>query len=147
MTNGESPVKTAFLDILDGDVDLQFLNRHNGFGVTRSFLQKKQFSDKSLLIDCIPETFSKQIVLFANSRNFRKLIASCLNFQDQSVRCNAPIFLFFIFYFFFLTQVQTPVTLCSGEWWSILVVRLAHSADLRSQLRHVSSAPSVYEHS
>ena len=41
------------------------------------------------------------------------------------------------------TQVQTPVTLCSGELWSILVVRLTHSADLRSRLRHVSSAPSV----
>ena len=27
--------------------------------------------------------------------------------------------------------------------WSILVVRLAHSADLRSRLRHVSGAPSV----
>ena len=47
------------------------------------------------------------------------------------------------FFFFFFTQVQTPVTLCSGELWSILVVRLAHSADLRSRLRHVSSAPSV----
>ena len=46
------------------------------------------------------------------------------------------------FFFFFFTQVQTPVTLCSGELWSILVVRLAHSADLRSRLRHVSSAPS-----
>ena len=48
-------------------------------------------------------------------------------------------------FFFFFTQVQTPVTLCSGELWSILVVRLAcaHSADLRSRLRHVSSAPSV----
>ena len=53
------------------------------------------------------------------------------------------IFFFFFFFFFFFTQVQTPVTLCSGEWWSILVVRLAHSADLRSRLRHVSSAPSV----
>ena len=50
---------------------------------------------------------------------------------------------FFFFFFFFFTQVQTPVTLCSGELWSILVVRLAHSADLRSRLRHVSSAPSV----
>ena len=40
------------------------------------------------------------------------------------------------FFFFFFTQVQTPVTLCSGELWSILVVRLAHSADLRSWLRH-----------
>ena len=47
------------------------------------------------------------------------------------------------FFFFFFTQVPTPVTLCSGELWSILVVRLAHSADLRSRLRHVSSAPSV----
>ena len=47
------------------------------------------------------------------------------------------------FYFLFFTQVQTPVTLCRGELWSILVVRLAHSADLRSRLRHVSSAPSV----
>ena len=43
----------------------------------------------------------------------------------------------------FFTEVQTPVTLCSGELWSILVVRLAHSADLRSRLRHVSSAPCV----
>ena len=50
---------------------------------------------------------------------------------------------FFIFFYFFFTQVQTPVTLCSGELWSILVVRLAHSGDLRSRLRHVSSAPSV----
>ena len=55
-----------------------------------------------------------------------------------------PVFSsFFFFFFFFFTQVQTPVTLCSGELWSILVVRLAHSADLRSRLRHVSSAPSV----
>ena len=49
----------------------------------------------------------------------------------------------FFFCCFFFTQVQTPVTLFSGELWSILVVRLAHSADLRSRLRHVSSAPSV----
>ena len=41
----------------------------------------------------------------------------------------------------FFLKFQTPVTLCSGELWSILVVRLAHSADLRSRLRHVSSAP------
>ena len=43
------------------------------------------------------------------------------------------------FFFFFFTQVQTPVTFCSGEsrWSMILVVRLAHSADLRSRLRHV----------
>ena len=41
---------------------------------------------------------------------------------------------------FFLLKFQTPVTLCGGELWSILVVRLAHSADLRSRLRHVSSA-------
>ena len=47
-------------------------------------------------------------------------------------------------FFFFFTQVQTPVTLCSGELWSILVrLCIAHSADLRSRLRHVSSAPSV----
>ena len=46
-------------------------------------------------------------------------------------------------FFFFFTQVQTPVTLLSGELWSILVVRQAHSADPRSWLRHVSSAPSV----
>ena len=45
-------------------------------------------------------------------------------------------------YIYIFTQVQTPVTLFSGELWSILVVRLAHSADLRSRLRHVSSAPS-----
>ena len=40
-------------------------------------------------------------------------------------------------------KVQTPVTLRAGELWSILVVRLALNADLRSQLRHVSGAPSV----
>ena len=45
-------------------------------------------------------------------------------------------------FFSFFTQVQNPVTLCSGELWSIPVVRLAHSADLRSRLRHVSSEPS-----
>ena len=49
----------------------------------------------------------------------------------------------FFFFFFFFTPVQTPVTLCSGELRSILVVRLAQSADLRSRLRHVSSAPNV----
>ena len=27
-----------------------------------------------------------------------------------------------LFFFFFFTQVQTPVTLCSGELWSILVL-------------------------
>ena len=35
---------------------------------------------------------------------------------------------------FFFTQVQTPVTLWGGELWSILVVRIAHSAYLRSAL-------------
>ena len=55
----------------------------------------------------------------------------------------SPVDSFQIFFYFFFTQVQTPVTLCSGELWSILVVRPAHSADLRSRLRHVSSAPSV----
>ena len=52
----------------------------------------------------------------------------------------------FFFFFFFFTQVQTPATLFSGEvceLWSIVVVRLAHSADLRSRLHDVSSAPSV----
>ena len=53
------------------------------------------------------------------------------------------IAVFFFFFFFKFTQIQTPVTLFGGELWSILVVRLAHSADLRSRLRHVSSAPSV----
>ena len=68
-----------------------------------------------------------------------------LNINDDFHCChdsNLQYFVLFYFLFFF-TQVQTPVTLCSGEWWSILVVRLAHSADLRSRLRHVSSAPSV----
>ena len=58
------------------------------------------------------------------------------------VRYDRPLrfTLAFFFFFFFFTEVQTPVTLCSarGELWSILVVRLAHSADLRSRLRHVS---------
>ena len=43
----------------------------------------------------------------------------------------------------FFDQIQTPVTLFSGKLWSTLVVRLAYSADLRSRLGHVSSAPSV----
>ena len=48
-----------------------------------------------------------------------------------------------IFYLFiFFTQVQTPVTLY-GELWSILVVRLAHSANLRSRFGHVSAAQGV----
>ena len=37
-------------------------------------------------------------------------------------------------FFFSFNQVQTPVTLCSSELRSILVVRLAHSADLWSWL-------------
>ena len=41
----------------------------------------------------------------------------------------------------FFLKFQTPVTPCSGELWSILVLRQEHSADLRSRLRHVSSAP------
>ena len=44
---------------------------------------------------------------------------------------------------FFLLKFQTPVTLCSGELWSILVVRVANSADQRSLPRHVSSEQSV----
>ena len=59
------------------------------------------------------------------------------------LQISGPFFITCTFSLFFCTQVQTPVTLCSGELWSILVVRLAHSADLRSRLRHVSSAPSV----
>ena len=43
-----------------------------------------------------------------------------------------------MFSYFFLFKFQTPVTLCSDELWSILVVRQAHSADLRSQLRHAT---------
>ena len=42
----------------------------------------------------------------------------------------------------FFTRVQTPVTL-NGELWSILVVRLAHSANLRSRFGHVSAARGV----
>ena len=45
--------------------------------------------------------------------------------------------------FFFLLRFQTPVTLCSDDLWTILVVRLAHSADLRSRLRRVFDAPCV----
>ena len=64
----------------------------------------------------------------------------------RRIKFSNKLFFVFIpvdFFFFFFTPVQTPGTLCSGELWSILVVRLAHSADLRSRLRHVSSAPSV----
>ena len=67
----------------------------------------------------------------------RRAVASCKQTFKKVRRIRD------FFFFFFFTQVQTPVTLCSGELWSILVVRLAHSADLRSRLRHVSNAPSV----
>ena len=53
------------------------------------------------------------------------------------------VFFFFFFFFFFLLKSRLQSHFFSGELWSILVVRLAHSADLRSRLRHVSSAPSV----
>ena len=46
-------------------------------------------------------------------------------------------------FFFFSSPDTSAVTLCGGELWIILLVRLAHSADLRSRLRLVSSAPSV----
>ena len=44
------------------------------------------------------------------------------------------------FVVFFLESRLQPEShfVLSGELWSILVVRLAHSADLRSRLRHVS---------
>ena len=78
------------------------------------------------------------------SSGWRKRSFSHLASQQQWERSGmVKTLIDFFFFFFFFTQVQTPVTLCSGEWWSILVVRLAHSADLRSRLRHVSSAPSV----
>ena len=71
------------------------------------------------------------------------LMVSGITINTHHTPYPLPLVSAFFFFFFFFTQVQTPVTLCSGEWWSILVVRLAHSADLRSRLRHVSSAPSV----
>ena len=52
--------------------------------------------------------------------------------QAVNAAAQVGVFFFFLFYFFFLFKFQTPVTLCSGELWSILVVRLAHSVDLRS---------------
>ena len=36
--------------------------------------------------------------------------------------------LILFFSYFFYAQVQTPVALCSGEWWSILVARLANAS-------------------
>ena len=64
-----------------------------------------------------------------------------------SVETNNPAFshhflTFDLMIFFFFTQVQTPVTL-NGELWSILVVRVAHSANLRSRFGHVSAAQGV----
>ena len=44
-------------------------------------------------------------------------------------------------FFFFNSSPDSSHTFLAV--WSILVVRLAHSADLRSPLRRVSSAPSV----
>ena len=66
-------------------------------------------------------------------------------FSIVSGVAKVSLFFFFLFVFlsFFFTKFQTPVTLSISESWSILVVRPAHSADLRSRLRHVSSAPSV----
>ena len=39
------------------------------------------------------------------------------------------------FFKLFLLKFQTPVTLFSGEWWSFLVARLAHSAYLQLRYR------------
>ena len=47
-------------------------------------------------------------------------------------------------FFFFFTQVQTPVTLFSGELRSILVVRLAHSAYLNQDFCHTCVISSVF---
>ena len=53
------------------------------------------------------------------------------------------LFIFEFFFHFLNFYSCSGLTLCNGELWSILVVRLAHSADLRSWLRHVSGEPSV----
>ena len=50
---------------------------------------------------------------------------------------------FLLCFFFFLLKSRLQSHFFSGELWSILVVRPAHSADLRSRLRHVSCAPCV----
>ena len=57
--------------------------------------------------------------------------------------CTYSAIVFFFSFFFYSSPDWTPVTLCSGEWWSVLVVRLTHSADPRSRLCHVSCAPSA----
>ena len=67
----------------------------------------------------------------------------CIHVQPGAVKLVLWRHWMHLSYIFFYTQAQTPVTFCSGELWSILVVRLAHSADLRSRLRHVSCVPSV----
>ena len=90
----------------------------------------------------LPQPLSSQMGKRRCSNNMLLVnVWICLNTCKRRKRFD-PTRVFFFFFFFF-TQVQTPVPLCSGEWWSLLVVRLAHSADLRSCLRHVSSAPSV----
>ena len=88
----------------------------------------------------IGETMSDDLVEALGS--CRDMSALMDGSTDSSVTEKEPFYVY-VFFFFFFTQVQTPVTLFSGELSSILVVRLAHSADLRSRLRHVSSAPSV----
>ena len=45
--------------------------------------------------------------------------------------------------FLLKSRLQSHFERWTGEVWSVLVVRPAHSADLRSRLRHVSSAASV----
>ena len=74
---------------------------------------------------------------------WKQMQAVRLDILQQSSDCDNRCSRLFFFFFFFLLKSRLQSHFFSGELWSILVVRLAHSADLRSRLRHVSSAPCV----
>ena len=111
-------------------------NQHTTHGVSEIFSHQclRSISPCLLLLILLSPCQSSQKPLrfshFPKSKSASRVAYTTLS---PSSRC----------FSFFFTQVQTPVTLCSGEWWSILVVRPAHSLDMRSRLRHVSSAPSI----
>ena len=69
---------------------------------------------------------------FTTLLKFKAALSTCFLYLALSKHANETVFsihLLSMFFFFFLLKVQTPERLCVGELFSILVVRLAHSAD------------------
>ena len=80
--------------------------------------KRRDYSNQRMILD-----EEKPLVLFSLSFfglgfiKHKSICQLCCKFQTDQFYCSP--------------KLQTPVTLCSGDLWSVPVVRLAHSTDLR----------------